>query len=535
MNVIAAPDISAPTIEYSVIYPTLIVFGAAFVGVLIEAFGPRKARHGAQLAVTLIGLVAALAGTIHVASGLDEVKGDLAARGEVAMEGSLAVDGPSVFIWGLVIVLGFISILLFAERRLEGGLTAFAGQGAAIPGTEAEREDTAQRVEQTEVFPLALFAIGGMMVFASSNDLITMFIGLEVLSLPLYVLCGIARRRRLLSQEAAMKYFLLGAFASAFFLYGIALTYGYAGSLTMAGIADAVSNRAGGHNLLLAGIGLLAVGVLFKVSAAPFHSWTPDVYQGAPSAVTGFMAACTKVAGFGALLRIFFVAFGDAKWDWQPMMWIIASLTMIIGSVIAIAQSDMKRMLAYSSIAHAGFLLVAVAGATGATAGYTGITSVEGVLFYLATYGFPTIGAFAVVTMVRDAGGEATHLSRWAGLGKESPILASVFAFFLLAFAGIPLTSGFMGKWAVFGAAWAGDAWPLVVIGVVMSAVAAFFYVRVIVLMFFSDPVGEGPTVAVPSYLTSTVLVVTVAVTIVLGIVPGPVLELAQNAGAFVR
>ncbi|UPK75835.1 NADH-quinone oxidoreductase subunit NuoN [Nocardioidaceae bacterium SCSIO 66511] len=532
----APPDISGPSIEYSVIYPVLIVFGAAFVGVMLEAFAPRKVRYFSQLVVTLIGLIAAFVGTIQVAAGLDETSGGAAsARGKVVAEGALAVDGPTVFIWGLVLILAFVSMLLFAERRLEGGLTAFAGQAAAIPGTEAEREDTAQRVEQTEIFPLALFAIGGMMVFPASNDLITMFIALEVLSLPLYVLCGMARRRRLLSQEAAMKYFLLGAFASAFFLYGIALTYGYAGSLTMAGIADAVASRSGGHNLLLAGIGLLAVGTLFKVSAAPFHAWTPDVYQGAPTAVTGFMAACTKVAGFGALLRIFFVAFGDAQWDWRPMLWIIAGLTMVIGSLVAIAQTDMKRMLAYSSVAHAGFLLVGVAGAVGVTADYTGITSIESVLFYLATYGFPTIGAFAIVTLVRDAGGEATHLSRWAGLGKESPLLACIFAFFLLAFAGIPLTSGFMGKWAVFGAAWAGDAWLLVVIGVLMSAVAAFFYVRVIVLMFFQEPTGEGPTVAVPSYLTSVVLAVTVAVTIVLGIVPGPVLELAQHAGAFVR
>ncbi|MGH3358660.1 MAG: NADH-quinone oxidoreductase subunit NuoN [Nocardioidaceae bacterium] len=535
MNIVAAPDITAPTIEYSVIYPILIIFGAAFVGVLIEAFAPRASRYLAQVVVTLVGIAAGLGGTILVAADLDEASGDVTARGKVVAEGALAVDGPTVFIWGLILVLGFISMLLFAERRLEGGLTAFAGQAAAIPGTEAEREDTALRVEQTEIFPLALFAIGGMMAFPASNDLITMFIALEVLSLPLYVLCGLARRRRLLSQEAAMKYFLLGAFASAFFLYGVALTYGYAGSLTMSGIDEAVRNRADGHNLLLAGIGLLAVGMLFKVSAAPFHAWTPDVYQGAPSSVTGFMAACTKVAAFGALLRVFFVAFGEAQWDWRPMIWIIAVLTMVIGSLIAIAQTDIKRMLAYSSIAHAGFLLVGVAGATGATASYTGITSIEGVLFYLATYGFPTIGAFAVVTMVRDAGGEATHLSRWAGLGKEAPVLGSVFAFFLLAFAGIPLTSGFMGKWAVFGAAWAGDAWPLVVIGVLMSAVAAFFYVRVIVVMFFHDPVGEGPTVAVPSYLTSVVLVVTVAVTIVLGIVPGPVLELAQHAGVFVR
>jgi NADH-quinone oxidoreductase subunit N len=358
-----------------------------------------------------------------------------------------------------------------------------------------------------------------------------MFIALEVLSLPLYLLCGLARRRRLISQEAALKYFLLGSFSSAFFLYGIALVYGYAGSFTLAGIDLAVSNETGSPSLLLAGIGLLAVGLLFKIGAAPFHAWTPDVYQGAPTAVTAFMAASTKLAAFGALLRVFYVGLGGAQWDWQPMIWIVAGLTMLVGSVIALTQTDIKRMLAYSSIAHAGFLLVGFAGAYAGD----GITSLSGMLFYLAAYGFSTIGAFAVVMMVRDASGEATHLSRWAGLGKSSPVLAGVFAFFMLAFAGIPLTSGFMGKWAVFSAAWAGGAWPLVVLAVVLSAVTAFFYVRVIVLMFFSDAVGDGPTVAVPSVLTTAVVAVAVMVTLVLGILPGPVLDLAQQAGAFVR
>jgi NADH-quinone oxidoreductase subunit N len=281
----------------------------------------------------------------------------------------------------------------------------------------------------------------------------------------------------------------------------------------------------------LIGIALLAVGLLFKVAAAPFHAWTPDVYQGAPTSITAFMAAGTKLAAFGALLRVFYVGFGGAQWDWRPIIWIVAGLTMLIGAIIALTQTDIKRMLAYSSIAHAGFLMVGFAGAFDGD----GLTSLQGVMFYLAAYGFSTIGAFAVVTMVRDTGGEATHLSRWAGLGKTSPVLAGVFAFFLLAFAGIPLTSGFIGKWAVFSAAWSGGAWALVVIGVVMSAIAAFFYVRVIVLMYFSDPVGEGPSVAVPSALTATVVAIAVVVTFVLGVLPGPLLELAQDAGAFVR
>ena len=524
-----------PTIEYSRIFPLLIVFGVAAVGVIAEAVVPREHRYLTQVVLALLGLGAALAGTISVAASLEPVAGDISARGLVAAEGAIAIDGPTLFLWGLLLVLSIISVMLFAERRLEGGITAFAGQAAALPGTEAEREASTQGIEHTEIFPLAMFAIGGMLLFPAANDLLTMFVALEVLSLPLYLLCGLARRRRLISQEAAVKYFLLGAFSSAFFLYGIALVYGYAGTFTLAGIDRAVSDRVGGSNLLLAGMGLIAVGLLFKVSAAPFHAWTPDVYQGAPTSVTGFMASCTKIAAFGALLRVFFVGFGGAQWDWRPMMWIVAIITMVVGSVIALTQTDVKRMLAYSSIAHAGFLLVGFAGAFTGDAGYTGITSLQSVLFYLTAYGFATIGAFAVVTMVRDAGGEATHLSRWAGLGKESPLLAGLFAFFLLAFAGIPLTSGFIGKWSVFSAAWSGGAWPLVIVAVVMSVVAAFFYVRVIVLMFFSDPVGRGPTVAVPSVLTTSVLIVAAGATVILGIVPGPVLDLAQQAGAFVR
>jgi NADH-quinone oxidoreductase subunit N len=525
------PEFTKPTIEYFELSPLLIVFGVAVAGVLVEAFVGRRLRYPVQVALTLLGLVAALVATILVALDLPSAGGSVAAQGLVAAEGSIVVDGPGVFMWGLLLSFSIVSVMLFAERRLEGGVTAFAGQAAALPGTEAEREASTRGIEHTEVFPLAMFAIGGMLMFPASNDLITMFIALEVLSLPLYLLCGLARRRRLISQEAALKYFLLGSFSSAFFLYGIALVYGYAGSFTLAGIDLAVSNETGSPSLLLAGIGLLAVGLLFKIGAAPFHAWTPDVYQGAPTAVTAFMAASTKLAAFGALLRVFYVGLGGAQWDWQPMIWIVAGLTMLVGSVIALTQTDIKRMLAYSSIAHAGFLLVGFAGAYAGD----GITSLSGMLFYLAAYGFSTIGAFAVVMMVRDASGEATHLSRWAGLGKSSPVLAGVFAFFMLAFAGIPLTSGFMGKWAVFSAAWAGGAWPLVVLAVVLSAVTAFFYVRVIVLMFFSDAVGEGPTVAVPSVLTTMVVAVAVMVTLVLGILPGPVLDLAQQAGAFVR
>ncbi len=507
---------NAPTIEYAELLPMLIVFSAAIIGVLIEAFVPRPPRHMLQVGLALVALIAAFAAVIW-----------LAGTSLVGAAGSVAIDGPALFLQGAILVLAAISILFFAERRLEGGGDAFAPSASALPGGAAERTLVAEGVLQTEVYPLTMFAIGGMLLFPASNDLLTLFVALEVLSLPLYLLAGMARRRRLLSQEAALKYFLLGAFSSAFFLFGAALIYGFAGSVRLSDIDVALGARVGQEGLLLAGVGLIAVGLLFKVSAAPFHFWTPDVYQGAPTPVTGFMAACTKVAAFGAMLRIFYVSFGGVSSDWQPMFWAVAVLTMMVGVVVALTQTDVKRMLAYSSIAHAGFILTGMVAADA--------IGTASVLFYLVVYGFTTVGAFAVVTLVRDSAGEATHLAKWAGLGKRSPVVAATFALFLLAFAGIPLTSGFVGKLVVFSAALDAGAVLLVVVGVVASAIAAFFYIRVIVLMFFTDPAPDGPTVAVPSLGTTVGIGIGVAATIILGIVPGPMLELAQQAALFVR
>ncbi len=526
---------SAPEIQYDLVAPILIVLAVAVLGVLVEAALPRAQRYLAQTLLAGLGLVAAFIATVAVVTRINP-NADDPKPGFLAAEGAISVDGPTLYCWLLILILAFLGVLLFAERRLEGGVTAFAGQAAALPGTEAEREASARGLEHTEVFPLLMFAVGGMLLFPAANDLLTLFVALEVLSLPLYLLCGLARRRRLLSQEAAMKYFMLGAFSSGFFVYGIALTYGYAGSMQFERIADAVASGTGSHGLLLGGMALLAVGLLFKVGAAPFHAWTPDVYQGAPTAVTGFMAAATKVAAFGALLRLFYVAFGGARWDWQPMFWVIAILTMVVGSVLALSQTDVKRILAYSSIAHAGFLLTGFLGARSLTEINAGdINPVQAVLFYVTTYGLTTIAAFALVTLVRDSGGEVTQLSRWAGLGKESPLVAGLFAFLLLAMAGIPLTSGFTGKWAVFAAALSAGAWPVVIVAVLMSAVAAYFYVRIIVVMFFNDPVGEGPSVTRPSILTSTVIAVGVAATLVLGIVPGPLLDTLGRVAEFIR
>ena len=528
-------EFSKPTVEYSLIWPMLLIFGVACAGVLVEAFVPRAWRYLTQTVLAGGGVLAAFVGVIMVAKDLDS-HDDGTARGKLVVEGSMAIDGPTVFLWGLILLLSFAGVLLFAERHLEGGLSAFAGQAAAIPGTEAERQASARGLDHTEVFPLLMFAVGGMMMFPAASDLLTLFVALEVLSLPLYLLSGLARRRRLLSQEAALKYFLLGAFSSGFFIYGIALVYGYAGSMQFSAIDIAIRNSDSNHSLLMIGMGMVTVGLLFKVSAVPFQAWTPDVYQGAPTAVTAFMSAATKVAAFGAILRLFYVAFGTERWSWQPLFWVIAILTMVVGSVLAIAQTDVKRMLAYSSVAHTGFLLTGVLGVTAAADKLPGeITSLQAVLFYLTTYGFLTLSAFAVVSVVRDSSGEITHLRRWAGLGRTAPLVAGAFALFLLGMAGIPLTSGFTGKWAVFAAAGSAGAWPVVVIAVLASALAASFYLRVIVLMYFTAPVGDGPSVTMPSVLTSATIALGVGATVYLGLIPGPVLDLAGRAGEFIK
>lgn len=527
-----------PRIEYGRLAPLLIVLGSAVAGILAEAFLPRRSRHRAQVSIAVLGLAAALGTVIALF-----VDGRYATdKAEPAGMGAVAVDGPTLFLQGVILMTSMAAVLSFAERRLEprgaddSPVGAFAPQPAAVPGSEAEKAAARAGFATTEVFPLTMVAVGGMLVFPAAADLLTMFVALEVFSLPLYLLCALARRRRLLSQEAALKYFLLGAFASAFFLFGTALVYGYAGTVSLGGIADAIAGRSaagpvlGGstanNTVLLTGLAMLGVGLLFKIGAVPFHAWTPDVYQGAPTPVTGFMAATTKVAAFGALLRLLYVAFPDLQWDWRPVLSGVAALTMITGAVLAVSQTDVKRLLAHSSIAHAGFLLMGVL-----SAGKAGASSV---LFYLAAYSFVTIGAFALVTLVRDAGGEASRLTDWAGLGRRSPLMATVFALFLMAFAGIPLTSGFAGKFAVFQAALMGGELPLVIVGVLSSVVAAFAYVRIVVLMFFSEPQPGGPSVAVPSALTTVSIGFGVLATLTAGLNPQYFLDLADVASTFV-
>ncbi len=505
---ISVAPILAPSIDYAAITPILIVLGGACIGVLVEALVKARQRYTVQVALTLLTLVAAGAWTV-----VQGVGGHYA----VTLGGALSIDQATYPMWGVLLALAVASVLLMADRVAEPG-GAFVAQAAPLATVRARARTGTITPMQTEVFPLALFAVGGMLVFPASADLVTLFIGLEVLSLPLYLMCGLARRRRLISQEAAVKYFLLGAFASAILLYGIALLYGYAGSLRYADIGLAA--QAGGRTdaLLYGGMALLLVGLLFKGSVGPFHTWTPDVYQGAPTPVTAFMAACTKVAAFATMARVLYSAFGPSVWQWKGTLWGVAIASMLIGAIMGITQTDIKRMLAYSSVAHAGFLLLGVMALTG--------DGVTGTLFYLLTYGFATIGTFALVMLVRHADGEATEVSEWAGLAKRSPWVAGLMTLFLLSFAGIPLTSGFIGKLTVFSAAMEQGMGPLVVVAMVATAITAFFYLKIVVLMYFADPVDGGPSVTVPSPFVLVVVVVCGLVTLGLGLYPSVGLDM---------
>ena len=502
---------TAPVLNYTLLSPMLILLGGALIGVLVEAFVSKRLRGVTQLSVTLGTLVLSLAQVWKIRNE----------QSLTAASGSIVIDGPAVLLQASILIIAFISVLVIADTD------HFTALAAALPGSEEERHAVQTGNQVTEVYPLTLFAISGMMMFPVANDLITLFVALEMLSLPLYLMAGLSRRRRLASQEAALKYFLLGAFSSAFFLFGMAYLYGYSASVTFAGIRESVVGGGGNDVLLLIGMAFVSIGLLFKVGAVPFHAWSPDVYQGAPTPITGFMAAATKIAAFGAMLRIYYTVFANAQWSWTPLLSAIAIITMLFGSLVAIAQRDVKRMLAYSSIAHAGFLLSGVVALNKA--------GLDASIFYLFAYGVATVGAFAIVTLVRDAGGEVTDLNRWKGLGKRSPWLAATFAGFLLAFAGIPLTSGFIGKFSIFSAAYESGAKGVVIAGVLSSAVAAFFYIRVIVLMFFTDPVQDGTSVELPSVLTRITIVFSILVTIALGVYPAPLLNFITQLATFIR
>ena len=493
----AAGTFVAPEVAWFALTPLIIVISAGVLGVLVESFVPAARRRIVQVVMTMVALAAAFAVIVwQGVSWLGE-----GGTGRVAvLGGALQLDGISLLFQGTIVLMAFFALAVVIDRT-EAKQDAFTPSAASIPGSEHEELARRLGLAQTEIYPLLMFAVGGMMIFPAAGDLLTMFVALEVLSLPLYVLSGMARRRRLLSQEASFKYFVLGAFASAVFLFGAALLYGYSGSVRLDAIGSISSVVAQGgapenwELLWLVGILMVISGLLFKVGAVPFQAWTPDVYQGAPTPITGFMAACTKIAAFGALLRLIYMGGFSGSIDMleavKVALWIVAIATMIVGAVVGATQTDIKRMLGYSSIAHAGFVLVAIVSFNGA--------GIKAVVFYLLAYSLATVGAFAVITLVRETGpggevlGEATHLGQWAGLGRRSPWLAACFSIFLLSFAGIPLTAGFIAKFTAFSAAVEGSdllgtGTVLAVIGVLASAIAVFFYIRVIVIMFFMPP-----------------------------------------------
>ena len=581
----------APAVDWLYLAPILVVLGAGVVGVLIEAFVPARVRRTVQVVLALLATAAAFALVVLLWRDPAVQGSDVAPYGVRVLGGSMVIDPFGLAVQGIVVLLAFLAILVIADRT-STGQDAFAPSAAAVPGSPYEDLTRRKGLEQTEVYPLVLFAVGGMMIFPATGNLLVMFVALEVLSLPLYVLSAMARRRRLLSQEASFKYFLLGAFASALFVFGVALVYGFAGSVDLVEVYRSLATPGGPlasmPGLVVVGALLVLAGLLFKIGAAPFHAWTPDVYQGAPTPITGFMAACTKAAAFGALLRVLYVvSLGLAqsspatREDLFVALWVVTLLTMVVGTVVGAVQTDVKRLLAYSSIAHAGFILVGVVGFSQ--------LSLRATVFYLLVYGLATVGAFAVVTLVRetapvrervpatvgageagapdnpsdDSGeqpvavlGEATHLAQWAGLGRRSPWLAGTFSLFLLSMAGIPLTAGFVAKFTAFGAAIAGpdgqgggSTWVLAVVGVLASAVAVFFYVRIIVLMFFTAPAGgadegsgegagasegAGVTVVRSAGPTTVAIAVCALGVLLLGVFPSPVLDLAAEAVKFV-
>ncbi len=477
--------IPAPPISLAVLAPTLIVMGAGCLVLLLDLLPPRASKvHLATVA--LLGVVAALLTSLAAWGG----------RGR-GFRDMVILDNYALFFHVVICYGAALIVLLSIDYLRRNG------------------------VESGEYYALVLFSTSGMLLLTSASDLIVVFLAIELMSLSLYVLSGLFKRRRQ-AGEASMKYFLLGAFASAFLLYGIALLYGATGTTSIDRIAAAAA-AAPHDTLLIAGLGLLLVGFGFKISSAPFHMWAPDVYEGAPTSVTALIATGSKAAVFAVLVRLLLSGVRAVQADWTAVLWVLAALTMTLGNVVAIAQSNLKRMLAYSSIAHVGYMLVGLAAGGAAGAG--------AVLFYLLAYTFTTAGTFGVITVCVRAGEEAVDVRDYAGLGRRHPVLAFALALLLLSLVGIPPLAGFVGKFYLFGAAVrAGFVW-LAVLGVLNSAIAAYYYLRVIVTMYMQEPDEQSASVA-PSFAGGLALTIAVIGVVLLGLMPAPFVDLAQVAVA---
>jgi len=476
--------ITVPVVSLRVIAPAAILAVTGFVLMLLDLLPPRGRREHMAF-VGLAGVVIALVSTVLLWGS--DVTG---------FQGMAVLDNLTLF---ATLVIGYATGLVLLES-----IDYLKRRG----------------MESGEFYILVLFAAAGMVIMAGANDLIVVFLGLETMSLALYVLAGFFRTE-IQAGEASMKYFLLGAFASGFFLYGIALIYGATASTNLDKIGAAVKGGAGRDPLLLIGFALLLVGFGFKISAVPFHMWTADVYEGAPTSVTAFIATGSKAAAFAALLRLLLESLRPLQGEWTWLFWVLAVLSMTLGNVVAIAQQNLKRLLAYSSIAHVGYMLVGIVAGGGLGGG--------SVLFYLLVYTFTTAGAFGIILLLERNREEAVGTGDTAGLATRHPLAALALALFLLSLVGIPPTAGFVGKFYLFGAAVrSGYVW-LAVIGVLNSAAAAYYYLRIIVNMYMREPEGT-PAVIMPSFAGALAVAVALWGVIQLGIFPAPLFDLAQSA-----
>jgi NADH-quinone oxidoreductase subunit N len=470
---------------YSILPAAALVFWALFLTLADLWLSKHRPAWTPILAVA--GLVAVLAVSIL-----------LSGTSVTGFGGMILVDGFSSFLTSLFAVSG-----IFAVALAHGYLKRLG-------------------MERGEYYTLLLFSISGMMLMACAGDLIVIFLALELLSIPLYVLAGIAVGKAA-SEESALKYFLLGTFASGFFLFGTSLVFGATATTNLSQIVSAINNGPFNSLLFLIGSALLLVGFGFKVAAVPFHSWTPDVYQGAPSPVSAFMSVGAKAAGFAALIRVFSMVFPSLAQPLTPIFWVIAALTMTVGNVGAIVQTNLKRMLAYSSIAHAGYILMAFV-PFGSIA--TRVNSIASTLFYLMVYALTSLGAWAVLISLEGEEGKGTEINDLAGLGRKSPLTAAAMTVFMLSFTGIPLTLGFWGKFYLFRTAIEGGFVSLAVIGLLTSLVSAFYYLRVVVKMYFH----EGQPEFHWNFWVSAVTFFTALVLVIFSFIPGSLFELALRS-----
>ena len=492
------PAIPMPVIEWGQIAPVLWLAGGAILVTLLAVGPPLARRLAGPAALAAIAAAAACTWSLW-----DLPAGAAGALGGMVVMDHLAVCFHLIFLATAALTV-LISLPVMSERTVAGGAPG-SGQG--------------------EYYGLVLFATCGMLLMSASGNLLILFLGLEILSLPLYVLVGFTRRDA--SLEASIKYFLLGAFSTGFTVYGMALMYGATGTLElsrMIGIAPEVGEA--GSMMLLAGFGLAMVGFLFKIAAFPFHYWLPDVYQGAPTTVTAFMIAGTKAAAFAAVLRVVAAPLfwsGPPVVEWTRLLTVLAALTMTAGNVVALVQNDIKRMMAYSSIAHAGYLMIAVIARSP--------DGVSSVVFYLAAYLFMNLGAFAVVLAVdraRGGAGEGEAIASYAGLGRRHPMLAAAMALFMLSLTGVPLTGGFLGKFYIFRAALDSSLYGLAAVGLLNSALAAAYYLNVVVTMYMKEPVSEPPLVRTPAAL-GLGIALSAAGVLWLGMFPDAVLGMAGH------